>query len=117
MGGSHGPILKSEDDSMVLARLQACCPPAAIRAHLQDGYLAGDYSILKYPQWYNDLERDSNLQRRLIAKFRLHDNGEFWNQAYPVLTDESLLPLKDRFIAEVKGHLGAEIERRIKTLS
>jgi hypothetical protein len=95
----------------VLARLQACCPPDAIRAHLQDGYLAGDYTIneadhlpVSTASFIQNKNR-SNLQCRLIAKIELYDDGKFWNKVHPVYLEETLLPTDDPFGTAVQEKL------------
>jgi hypothetical protein len=114
-----GPISSYESEQLVLARLQACCPPAAIRAHLQDGYLAGDYMVQEYEashltvstaSFIRDKNR-SNLQCRLIAKIMLYDNGPFWNDAHPVYLQESLLPADDPFGIAVQEKLQPRVRQ------
>jgi hypothetical protein len=106
-----GPISSYKKEQLVLARLQACCPPDAIRAHLQDGYLAGDYMVnnaddlpVSTASFLEDKKR-SNLQSRLIARIELYDDGNFWNEAHPVYLEETLLPADDPFRIAVEEKL------------
>lgn len=113
-----GPISSYKKEHLVLVRLQACCPPDAIRAHLQDGYLAADYKVNKADEaddltvstapFLQDKNR-SNLQSRLIARIELYDDGNFWNEAHPVYLEETLLPANDPFRIAVQEKLQPEI--------
>jgi hypothetical protein len=98
---STGSITFDIDQQLVLARLHSSCPPIAKRPHYQDGFLAGRFPIYSVA----DVSRDNaTLNNRLIAKFRLKDDGKFWNEDFPMLTQNALLPandlLLDRFLEE-----------------
>jgi hypothetical protein len=87
--GPSGSVLFDIDQRLVLARLNACCPPIAKRAHLQDGFLAGRFPFDAERDLFND---KSSLRFRLIAKLRLADDGSFWNGGHSPFPVETLLP-------------------------
>lgn len=73
-------------------RLNAVCPPNAVRPHLQEGVLVGLYPVDNL----GDLNPDrNNYGKRLIAKIRLVDRGNFWTKDFPCHTTDALLPAKD----------------------
>jgi len=84
-----GSIAFDIDEHIVLARLQAVCPPDARRPHLQDGYLVGRFPFaMEQPE----IKEKSNLARRVVAVIRVVDAGNFWDEDFPQPTQESLLP-------------------------
>ena len=56
-------------------RLNAVCPPDAVRPHFQDGFL------LTWPLKDGRPDREASVARKLVAKFRLIDTGEFMGSA------------------------------------
>lgn len=99
-----GSVTHSLDDQLVLARLNAVCPPAAMRPHLQDGFLVGRFPFYDIDSTKVD---ENNLGRRLIAKFKLIDNGEgeFWNEDFPRISDEALLPSRDALLEDFRSRI------------
>jgi hypothetical protein len=87
-----GSISYSLDDQVLVANLNAVCPPAARRPHLQEGLLVG-----RFPTHDPDAagSGQSDLRRRVLARFQLLDaagpNG-FWSCDFPRLSDAALLP-------------------------
>lgn len=92
MPAPTGSVHFDIDEHVVLARLHSCCPPIAIRPHLQDGFLVGR---IPFSAPDTRAEEKSNLSRRLIAKFRLENRGEFWDEVFPPIPMEALLPPVD----------------------
>ncbi|MGM9474540.1 FRG domain-containing protein [Pseudarthrobacter sp. YS3] len=80
-------------NGLVTVRLNAVCPPRAVRPHLQEGVL-----VCRYPfdgDWMLDPGRN-DFSSRLIAKIKLIDRGSFWSPDFPRLTKRALLPTVDQ---------------------
>ncbi len=89
-----GAITASADAGIQIARLSSMCPPVALRPHIQEGYLLGEYPEMgDYEQksLYEHFEVDFGL--RLVAKFRF-DPLAFWGdgKAFPKLSPKTLSP-------------------------
>jgi hypothetical protein len=72
---STNSVTFDADQHIVLARLQAVCPPVAKRPHYQDGFLAGRFPFVGLDS--SIVDRDpknvSNLARRMVARIHLTD--------------------------------------------
>jgi hypothetical protein len=89
----HGHISFFPYDGIVMVKLQAACPPEAIRPHYQEGYLVG--STPHTPKEYTYRYRD--LALRLVAKFRIADPEAFWESVgNRRLSGATLTPEDDR---------------------
>jgi hypothetical protein len=90
-----GAVTASAEAGLQIVRLASVCPPSAVRPHLQEGYLLGQYPDLSstdQKELYRHQETD--FGRRLIAKFRF-DHAHFWfksQQNFPRVSDEALYP-------------------------
>lgn len=88
-----GAITASAEAGLQIVRLSSVCPPAAVRPHVQEGYLLGEYpEMADYEQkgLYRHYEIDFGL--RLVAKFRF-DPQSFWQQNdFPLVTQQALYP-------------------------
>jgi len=92
--------VNSEHD-IVNIRLLSICPPAALRPYFQEGYLAGTTDITDEYESKNELD----FNNRLIAKFKIPTNNNFWGDDFKVLPYNSLYPEEDpieMLCAEVK---------------
>ena len=68
-----GAITASAEAGLQIIRLSSVCPPSAVRPHLQEGYLLGEYPEtigVSQKQHYKHYEID--FGRRLVAKFSLN---------------------------------------------
>jgi hypothetical protein len=81
--------LDERSPRMQVLRLNAVCPPDAVRPHFQDGFL------MTWPQPGGALDLQANAESKLVAKFRLIDTGHFWSKDFPRHTFASLLPEAD----------------------
>jgi len=82
--------LNSEHD-IVTIRLLSICPPEAYRPHFQEGYLAGTDEIT-----YNyDKKSELDFNNRLIVKFELPHEKEFWGRNFHKIPKVSLYPRSD----------------------
>lgn len=89
-----GAITANAESGLQIVRLSSVCPPTALRPHIQEGYLLGEYpemigvaQALKYDHYEMD------FGRRIVAKFRFNP-ATFWaNDAFPVVPEAALYPL------------------------
>jgi hypothetical protein len=91
-----GGITASSEAGIQTIRLSSVCPPQAIRPHIQEGYLLGEYPELdsfEQETRYGAYEIDFGL--RLVAKFYFHP-VDFWNSpSFPRVPREALYPNAD----------------------
>ncbi|NJM55600.1 MAG: FRG domain-containing protein [Verrucomicrobiae bacterium] len=92
-----GAVTASAETGLQIVRLSSVCPPAAVRPHIQEGYLLGEYpEMADYGQkeLYGHYEID--FARRLLAKFRF-DPKTFWKgDTFPQVGKLALYPSKKR---------------------
>lgn len=89
-----GAITASAEAGLQVVRLASVCPPSAVRPHIQEGYLIGqypDFSSAEQKLLYSNAEMD--FGRRLIAKFRF-DPDSFWDKSgnFPQVGEKALYP-------------------------
>lgn len=89
-----GAITASAEAGLQVVRLASVCPPEAMRPHIQEGYLLGEYPDMDRPEQknlYRSYEIDFGL--RLIAKFSFEPDA-FWknSRAFPPIPTEALYP-------------------------
>jgi len=92
-----GAITASSEAGLQIVRLASACPPSAIRPHLQEGYLLGEYpEIPNFDQdsFYRPYEIDFGL--RLIAKFRFNPRTFWSNPDFPQVPNKALYPMESR---------------------
>jgi hypothetical protein len=100
-----GAITASAEAGIQVVRLASVCPPVAVRPHIQEGYLLGEYPELvgySQKQMYGHYEVD--FGRRLVAKFRFNPQ-KFWkSQEFPQVGRKALYPTSrtDAFAAAAK---------------
>ncbi len=92
-----GAITASADAGLQIIRLSSVCPPSAVRPHIQEGYLLGEYPEMTgvdQKQHYKHYEID--FGRRLVAKFRFKPS-DFWRASkdFPVVPKTALYPEND----------------------
>jgi len=92
-----GAVTASSEANLQIVRLSSACPPDAVRPHLQQGYLLGEYpEIADFDQNANYSHYEMDFGRRLIAKFRF-DPTTFWkNPDFPRATEQALYPKNHR---------------------
>lgn len=113
-----GAVTASAEAGLQIVRLSSVCPPSALRPHIQEGYLLGEYPDMpdfNQKRHYDASEID--FGRRLIAKFRFNPR-KFWRDAsFPMIEAAALYPdehddllhLTTRIKAELESALGPEI--------
>lgn len=73
-----GAVTASSEAGLQIVRLSSACPPDAVRPHIQEGYLVGEYpEIPDYEQQSHYAFHEMDFGRRLVAKFRFDPNS-FW---------------------------------------
>jgi hypothetical protein len=108
-----GAVTASSEANLQIVRLSSACPPEAVRPHLQEGYLLGEYpEINDFDQNAKYAYYEMDFGRRLIAKFRFHPT-EFWrDQHFPAASQDALFPAsaRDRLLGlanEIRASLGS----------
>lgn len=92
-----GAVTASSEAGLQIVRLSSACPPDAVRPHIQEGYLLGEYpEIADYRQKAQYGYYEMDFGRRLIAKFRFNP-ATFWSNAnYPKASEAALHPAEHR---------------------
>lgn len=73
-----GAITASADAGIQTVRLSSICPASALRPHIQEGYLLGEYpEMASIDQTHNYRPHEIDFGRRLVAKFRFNPS-KFW---------------------------------------
>jgi hypothetical protein len=91
-----GAITASVEAGLQIVRLASVCPALAVRPHIQEGYLLGEYPEVSTPDQnglYEGYELD--FGRRLVAKF-CFDPRTFWKDPeFPQIGHAALYPSND----------------------
>jgi hypothetical protein len=92
-----GAVTASSEASLQVVRLSSACPPDAVRPHVQEGYLLGEYpeiadieSNIKYRYYEMD------FARRLVAKFRFEPKTFWRSPNFQAAPEEALYPKEHR---------------------
>jgi hypothetical protein len=88
-----GAVTASAEAGLQIIRLSSVCPPSALRPHIREGYLLGEYPDMDaYEQKEHYFHYEIDFGRRLIAKFRF-DPASFWkSNAFPQFAKRALYP-------------------------
>jgi hypothetical protein len=89
-----GAVTASAEAGLQIVCLASVCPPTAVRPHIQQGYLLGEYPDISSPEqelFYSQAEMD--FGRRLIAKFSFEPD-RFWDERgnFPRVGHAALYP-------------------------
>lgn len=92
-----GAVTASAEAGLQIIRLASVCPPSAVRPHIQEGYLLGEYpemAGIHQKQYYKHYEID--FGRRLVAKFKFQP-AKFWvaSSNFPRVAKGALYPEHD----------------------
>lgn len=90
-----GAVTASAEAGLQVVCLASACPPTAVRPHIQEAYLLGEYpdfSSAEQGLFYSHAEMD--FGRRLIAKF-CFDPNQFWEKGgnFPRIGEDALYPM------------------------
>ena len=88
-----GAITASAEGGLQIVRLSSVCPPTAVRPHIQEGYLLGEYpDMVDFDQKRRYESHEIDFGRRLIAKFWF-DPVTFWkNDSFSMVAAGDLYP-------------------------
>lgn len=88
-----GAVTASAEAGLQIVRLASVCPPTAMRPHIQEGYLLGEYpEMAGFDQKQNYPLFEIDFGRRLVAKFRFNPR-EFWkHDTFPMVERAALYP-------------------------
>lgn len=106
-----GAVTASAEAGLQVLRLSSICPPVAVRPHIQEGFLLGEY-----PEMYDVVQKqhyasfEIDFSRRLIAKFRFNPS-QFWREEdFPMIQETALYPNQQdplyTLTAQVKAAIG-----------
>lgn len=109
-----GSISASAEVGIQCIRLSSVCPPRAIRPHIQEGYLLGEYPEMQdfdQKRHYEAFEID--FGRRIIAKFKLSSKDFQGDDLFPVIRRDALYPdVHDTFIGiarDIQKNIGSQV--------
>ena len=80
-------------EELVNIELLTVCPPQAQRPFFQEGYLVGPFPNyqLDHPQ----RRRQFDFARRLVAKFKIPNTPDFWDEGFTQIPASKLYPPND----------------------
>ncbi len=92
-----GAVTASSEAGLQIVRLSSACPPEAVRPHLQEGYLLGEYpEIADFEQNAHYEYWEMDFGRRLVAKFRYNPTTFWHSKNFPPASEEALYPKEHR---------------------
>jgi len=92
-----GAVTASSEAGLQVIRLSSACPPDAVRPHIQEGYLLGEYpEITDFEQNAQYRYYEMDFGRRLMAKFRFNPTTFWKSENYPKASEEALYPNEHR---------------------
>lgn len=92
-----GAVTASSEAGLQIVRLSSACPPDAVRPHIQEGYLVGEYpEIPDFEQQCHYAFHEMDFGRRLVAKFRFNPQTFWKSDKYPPATHNALYPNAQR---------------------
>lgn len=101
-----GAITASAEAGVQVIRLSSVCPPAALRPHIQEGYLLGEYpELVDYDQKKRYAHYELDFGRRLIAKFRFRPSTFWTNPAFPKVERSALYPDGDDPLLKIAEYI------------
>ena len=99
-------ISTNSEEETVIVRLLSISPPEAIRPYHQEGYLVGtEFVVEDY-----DNKQELDLVSRLVGKYKIKNNEQFWGEGNSPIQNTTLLPLDDSKFLE----LAERIKDRLK---
>lgn len=110
-----GAVTASSEAGLQIVRLSSACPPDAVRPHIQEGYLVGEYpEIPDYEQQSHYAFHEMDFGRRLVAKFRFNPQTFWASEKYPPATAEALYPNAQRDpLLEIAKEITAAINKEV----
>jgi hypothetical protein len=105
-----GAITANAESGLQVIRLASVCPPAAIRPHIQEGYLLGEYPDMAdtlQSQHYKAHELD--LGRRIVAKFRFKPTSFWDDDTFPQVSHAALYPKGRDWLERLADDIAAKV--------
>ncbi len=115
-----GAITASAEAGLQVIRLSSVCPPEAVRPHIQEGYLLGEYpdmDSVKQKGLYPSHEIDFGL--RMVAKFRFRPST-FWQNSedFPLVPKAALYPASaDDPLRRIADDLRSTLKNEVENVS
>jgi hypothetical protein len=107
-----GAITASAEAGIQTIRLSSVCPPIAVRPHIQEGYLLGEYpEMTGYDQKSNYAHYEIDFGRRLVAKFHFNPKTFWKGGAFPAIRKLALYPDKTDQFFEVAQMIKGTLKR------
>jgi hypothetical protein len=88
-----GAVTASAEAGLHIVRLSSVCPPQAVRPHIQEGYLLGQYpEVTGVAERENYFHHEMDFGLRLVAKFHF-EPASFWtDNDFPKVAESALYP-------------------------
>lgn len=105
-----GSLTASAEAGLQIVRLSGVCPPEALRPHIQEGYLLGEYPDMpdfNQKQHYQAFEID--FGRRLLAKFVFNPQTFWQSEDFPEINRSALYPNADDPLYEMAAQLKTQL--------
>lgn len=92
-----GGVTVDAESGLLAIRLASACPPMAARPHTQEGYIIGNYPVIRPDDDHDTKYESLDFARRLIGKFRFNPKKfESDAEGFPLLTKDALYPETDK---------------------
>lgn len=108
-----GSVTASAEAGIQIIRLSSACPPDAVRPHIQEGYLLGEYPDMPdFDQKRHYPAYEIDFGRRLIAKFKFNPQT-FWDgDDFPKINLQALYPNADDPLFDMADQLKSQLNHR-----
>lgn len=108
-----GAITASAEAGVQIMRLSSVCPPAALRPHIQEGYLLGEYpDLVDIQQKGLYMSYEIDFAQRLIGKFKFAPKQMVGDINFPLVNESALYPNADdplyKLTRNIKNQLGPD---------
>jgi hypothetical protein len=108
-----GAVTASAEGGLQIIRLSSVCPPSAVRPHIQEGYLLGEYpEMTDFNQKQHYESHEIDFGRRLIAKFWFNPKTFWKKDTFPMVSKRALYPDASDPIYELTQQVKNAIARR-----
>jgi len=106
-----GSVSSCAYHELQILRLSSLCPPSAIRPHIQEGYLIGEYPELRtYDEKMDMPLYETDFGQRLIGKLKFNPKT-FWNaSSFPMMDESALYPNTNDSLYEICASIKAELD-------
>jgi hypothetical protein len=88
-----GAVTASAEAGLQIVRLSSVCPPQAVRPHIQEGYLLGQYpEVTGVAERENYFHYEMDFGLRLVAKFYFEPTSFWADDDFPEVAESALYP-------------------------